>query len=191
MNEVDVARVRIGQRATLTFDAIEGLQITGTIAEIDTLGTVTQGVVTYDVVIAFDTQDERVKSGMSVASAIITDVRTDAVVIPSAAVKSAGDSAYVEVPREVLDAAAVRDPSGVPLASIPERRSVTVGLTNDTTSEVVDGVREGEFVIVRTVTPAAASAAQAQQRSILQFGGAGARTFGGGGGTPRPGTSGR
>ena len=88
LNEVDAAKVKVGQKVTLTFDAIDGLSITGEVSEIDALGTVSQGVVTYGVKIAFDTQDERVKSGMSVSAAIITDVKQNVLLVPNAAVKS-------------------------------------------------------------------------------------------------------
>ena len=47
------------------------------VAEIDTIGTVSQGVVTYNVKIGLDTQDERVKSGMSVSAVIVLNVRPD------------------------------------------------------------------------------------------------------------------
>lgn len=43
LNEVDVAKVKIGQKVTLTFDAIDSLNMTGEVADIDALGTVTQG----------------------------------------------------------------------------------------------------------------------------------------------------
>ncbi len=96
LNEVDAAKVKVGQKVTLTFDAIEGLSITGEVAEIDTLGTVSQGVVNYAVKIVFDTQDERVKSGMSVSATIITEVKQDVLLVPNAAVKSNNEQ-YVEV----------------------------------------------------------------------------------------------
>jgi HlyD family secretion protein len=65
-NEVDAASIKIGQKAKLTLMAITGLTIPGTVVEIDSVGTVSSGVVTYDVKIAFDKDDERVKAGMSV-----------------------------------------------------------------------------------------------------------------------------
>ncbi|MDD5433706.1 MAG: hypothetical protein PHE77_03610, partial [Candidatus Pacebacteria bacterium] len=56
LNEVDVAKVKIGQRAIITFDAIDELEITGKVEDVDTIGTVSQGVVSYNVKIIFDTQ---------------------------------------------------------------------------------------------------------------------------------------
>ena len=56
LNEIDVSKIQLGQQVTLTFPAIDGLSITGKVAEIDNIGTVSQGVVTYNVKIGFDTK---------------------------------------------------------------------------------------------------------------------------------------
>ncbi|MFH2018949.1 MAG: HlyD family efflux transporter periplasmic adaptor subunit, partial [bacterium] len=100
LNEVDAADVKVGQKATLTFDAVEELSITGEVAEVDALGTVTQGVVTYNTKIIFDTTDERVKPGMSVSASIITDIKQDVILVSSSAIKSSCEISYVEMPAE-------------------------------------------------------------------------------------------
>ena len=175
LNEVDAAKIKVGQKATITFDAIDGLSIAGTVSEIDTMGTVTQGVVTYAVKIAFDTQDDRVKSGMSVSAAIITDAKQDVLAVPLSAVKASGSLQYVQV----LD----NPPSGAtaPLGIIPTTplREVTIetGLSNDTTAEVVSaGLKEGDMVVVRTITAVAATT----QAPSLIGGGGGNRALRGG-----------
>ena len=65
----DFLTIKVGDKATLTFDAVTDLSISGQVAEIDTVGTVSQGVVSYALKIAFDTQDTRVKPGMTVSAA--------------------------------------------------------------------------------------------------------------------------
>jgi HlyD family secretion protein len=82
LNEVDVAQVEVGQKVTLTYDAIEDLQISGSVAEVDLIGTTNQGVVSYTVTILFDTQDERIKPGMSVSATIITEIKQEVIVVP-------------------------------------------------------------------------------------------------------------
>ena len=91
LNEVDVAKVKLGEKATLTFDAIPDLTIAGQVSEIDSVGTVSQGVVNYNVKISFATQDDRVKSGMSVDATIITDIAQNVVVVPNGAIKTANN----------------------------------------------------------------------------------------------------
>jgi RND family efflux transporter MFP subunit len=138
LNEVDMAKVKVGQKAAIAFDAIEGLSITGEVAEIDSMGTVSQGVVTYGVKISFDTQDERVKPGMSVSSSIITDVRQDVLLVPNSAVKQLNDTTYVEI--------------FIKENQTPERQIIQTGLSNDTMTEIVNGLNEGDKVVTQTIT---------------------------------------
>lgn len=153
LNEVDVAKIKVGQKSTLTFDAIPGLSISGEVAEIDTIGTVAQGVVSYMVKITFDTQDERVKPAMSVSAAIITDVKTDVLTAPVSAVKSQGGEPYVEVKNS--DAA-------------PERALVKTGIASDEFIEIISGAKEGDNVVSGTISAQTTSAQtvsnQTQQR---------------------------
>ena len=65
LNEVDAAKVTVGQAATLTFDAISGLSLAGKVVEIDPVGTVSQGVVNYNVQVSFNDTTNQVKPGMS------------------------------------------------------------------------------------------------------------------------------
>lgn len=173
LNEVDVTKVKVGQKVTLTFDAIEDLSIVGTVLQIDQAGTVTQGVVNYGVKIGLDTADERVRSGMSVAASIIVNSKIDVLVVPNAAVKQQNSQTTVDV----LTAG----------AKTPTRTSVRTGIANDTETEIISGINEGDEVVVQTITAAAtapATAANAQLRIPGLTGGIG------GGGNFRGGTGG-
>lgn len=150
LNEVDVAKVAAGQKATLTFDAIDGLSLTGIVSQIDTIGTVTQGVVTYNVKIAFDAQDERVKSGMSVNASIITNVKTGALAVPNSAVKTQGTGHYVEMfATPLLDSSGSQ---GAVSTIAPTKITVEIGIANDTATEIVSGLKEGDQVVIKTTT---------------------------------------
>lgn len=162
LNEVDVAQVKVGQKATVSFDAVEGVTGTGEVVEVDSLGTVSQGVVSYDVVIAFDIQDDRIKPGMTVSVDIITEVKTGTIIVPSSAVKIQGTGYYVEI---------LEDNS-------PVKKTVETGLSNDTMTEIVSGIEEGTDVIVQTTTATGTSSSSGGS-SILPTGP-------GGGGGMRP-----
>jgi RND family efflux transporter MFP subunit len=157
LNEVDAADVKVGQKATLTFDAVEELSITGEVAEVDALGTVTQGVVTYNTKIIFDTTDERVKPGMSVSASIITDIKQDVILVSSSAIKSSGEISYVEMPSVTAAADSVGALSGVVLASPLRQQVVEIGLTNDSETEITSGLSEGDQIITRTINQASSS----------------------------------
>lgn len=168
LSEVDAASVKVGQRATLTFDALPDLELSGRVAELTPLGTVSQGVVTYKGKIAMDVQDERVLPSMSVSAAIITAAETDALLVPNSAVKKDGDMTYVEV----TDLDPALDSSGAALASdVTDRRrvEVKVGISNDTMTAITSGLEEGQTIIVRDIKAgtASASAAAGGQSNVL------------------------
>lgn len=137
LNEVDRAKVKLVMKVSLTLDAIDGLEMTGKVVDIDTLGTVSQGVVSYTVKIALDSQDDRIKSGMSVNATIITNVKTDVLTVAGSAVKTSNGLSYVQI----LDA-----------NGAPQSRMVQVGIaTNDTDTEIISGLNEGDNVITQTI----------------------------------------
>ena len=167
LNEIDMAKVKVGAKANLTFDAVADLTITGEVAEVDVLGAVSQGVVSYGVKVAFDTQDDRVKPGMSVSVAIITDVKQDVLTVPNTAIKAEGAQTYIEVLEN----------------GVPAKKEVREGLSNDTMTEIMNGINEGEEVITQTITQTAAQTSQVGGLRIPGITGGGGG--GGGGGAPK------
>jgi len=154
LNEIDAARIKNGQKATLTFDAIDNLSITGEVISVDAIGTVSQGVVTYNVEINFDTDDVRVKPGMSVSAAIITDIKSNILMVSSSAIKTQGDVNYVEILSDAL-------------STPPIQKVVTLGASNDTDTEIVSGLTEGDLVITRTIAATTATNSTSQAPSLL------------------------
>src|SRR3989344_2412289 len=189
LNEVDVAQIKVNQKATLTFDAIPDLTISGQVAEVDAVGTVSQGVVTYNIKIGFDTQDERVKTAMSASAAIVTEAKPDVLLVPNSAVKSQGGVSYVEVPDEPDRSVATANVSGAVFQNPTRQQQIEVGTANDEFTEILSGLNEGDLVVTRTIQPTAAQTTQTQQQSgglrIPGLGGGGGGGFRGGGSIPR------
>lgn len=141
LNEVDIAKVAVGQPATLTFDAISDLTMTGKVSEVATIGTVSSGVVQYDVTIALDAANSQVKSGMSTSATIITDIAQDVLTVPSAAIKTANDETYYVL----VPVTAVTGTSGTGETT---QKTVTTGLDDGTNVEVKSGLNDGEQIVV-------------------------------------------
>jgi HlyD family secretion protein len=172
LNEVDIAKVAVGQKATLTFDAISDMTVTGTVSEVDTVGTVSQGVVSYGVKIVFDTEAEGVKPGMSVSVSIITKSSQDALVVPSSAIKTINNASYVEIPDETIDSNSIGSTAGVLLKNKTKKQEVTTGLSNDTSIEILTGLSEGDLVVVKTITATSTSKSSTNSvQSLFQMGG--------------------
>jgi HlyD family secretion protein len=165
LNEVDMAKIKVGNPATMTFDAVDDLTLTGKVVDIDTLGTVSSGVVTYDVKISLDAQDSQVKPGMSTSATIITETKTDVLAVPNAAVKSQNSVYYVQKLNS---------------AGEPENYTVETGFSDDTYTEIISGISEGDSVVTQTVTSVTSGTSSSKTKSSSLnslLGGGGGRGF--------------
>jgi len=178
LNEIDAAKVKAGQKVTLTFDALPDISITGKVSEIDTLGQVSQGVVSYGVKISFDTDVAEVKPGMSVTADIITQAKPDVLMLPSSAVKSQGGSDYVELVQRLT-----ADVSATILPQFLIQQTIETGLSNDLYTEIVSGLKEGDIVVTSTVNANQTQTASTQSQSTLRI--PGISTGGGSAGSQR------
>ncbi|MGD8820518.1 MAG: RND transporter, partial [Anaerolineae bacterium] len=70
LTELDVVKVQEGDRLMLHFDAIEDLELTGTVQRIKPLGEEKRGDITYTVVIRPDEQDPRLRWNMTAVATI-------------------------------------------------------------------------------------------------------------------------
>lgn len=168
LNEVDAAKIKVGDKTTLTFDAIEELSLTGKVAHVDPVGEVNQGVVSYTIQIHFDTQDERVKPGMTVNAAIITAIRPDVLSVSAGAIKNQAGRITVQAFNPPYVAEKKEDDStentttsvseGIVTEQTPESITVTIGISDDTYTEILSGLTEGQQIIERTITQKATTA---------------------------------
>ncbi|PIZ99449.1 MAG: hypothetical protein COX77_01535 [Candidatus Komeilibacteria bacterium CG_4_10_14_0_2_um_filter_37_10] len=179
LNEVDATQIKIGNMATLTFDAISDLSLTGKVSNVDALGTVSQGVVTYNAKIVLDTQDSRIKPGMSATAAIIIASKSDVLLVASSAIKTNNSDSYLEVPDEDTNSLASTN-GGVILTKAPRQQIVEIGLTNDSQSEILSGAKEGDQIIVRMVSSGTSTSAPTNQNIFQATTSSGNRASSGG-----------
>lgn len=163
LNEVDALSVDVGNKVTLTFDALQSLEIIGTVARVDTIGTATQGVVSYDVEISLDTTDAKLRPGMSANAEITAESVENVLIIPNSAIKGFGSDAYVEQMKgsEII------------------QTKVVVGTSNNFYSQITQGLSAGDEVITGKT---AADVAAEESSSSSVFGNFNIPGTGGGGG---------
>lgn len=149
VSEVDIASIRIGQKATLTFNALDNFTAAGKVEKMDSLGTLTSGVVTYNVTISFDELDSRVRPEMSVSASIITDEKQNAILVPNNAIKTEGSKYYVEIMNN----------------GILEKKTVEIGLENNSKTEIKSGITVGDKVVTQTVNGTSSSASTSSSSS--------------------------
>ena len=133
ISEVDIQSLQIGQKVALTFDAIPDKTYNGVVSQIGIVGTVSQGVVNYPVTVRMTDADASVRPGMTAAVSIITNQHANVLMVPNQAVRNLSGQSTVTVLFEGQQ------------ISVP----VTVGLTNDTMTEVSsDQLRQGDEVVL-------------------------------------------
>lgn len=168
LNEVDAAKVSVGQKAKLSFDAINDLFIDGVVTKLDLVGSMNQGVVTYGVEITLNSHDTRIKPGMSVSAEIITDTKENILTIPNSAIKTKGKTSYVETFDSEYPAT-IKGGSPIISSKPPRQQNIEIGITNDTETEVISGLKLNDVIIVRTTTGTVAKKATPSAANI--FGG--------------------
>jgi HlyD family secretion protein len=140
--EVDMPKVKAGQQAEITFDAEPSQVFTGTVTEIDLVGTTTSGVVNYAATVSIDTPTDALRPGMNASANIILQKRENVLLVPNRAVRSVGKAKTATVVN----------------GEQSNEVSVTLGLSGDTKSEVVDGLHEGDVVVINQTTTTSGSA---------------------------------
>ena len=173
LNEVDAAKVAVGQQATLTFDAIPNLSLTGAIVDVSPLGTVTQGVVSYAIKIGFTSQDPRVKAGMTVNATIQAAVHSNVLMVPAGAISTVSGSTYVQAFIPPLTGAGATNTAGIVSATAPQLIPVTVGISDNTNIEIDSGLTAGQQIVSRSISAVSAKSAAAAATSRTGGGGAG------------------
>jgi multidrug efflux pump subunit AcrA (membrane-fusion protein) len=161
-SESDISKIHVGQPATVTLDALTGVELAAHVSSISTLATTSSGVVSYDATLTLDQLDSRVKPGMSASASVITN-QAQGVTLPNSAVTSTGSLTTVNV----LD--------GSKTVATP----VVVGLRGDTRTQIITGLRAGAQVVVNTTLPPLGAASSAASSATGGLGGL--RRFGGGG----------
>lgn len=131
VDETDVANVEVGQDANVTFDALPGKVFTGKVVAIAPSASIQQGVATYLVSISLK-QAEGVKPGMTGNADIVYARHDNVLLVPTRAVRVEGNRRVVSV----LE--------GTKLTTKP----VTVGVSDDQSTEILSGLKAGEQVVI-------------------------------------------
>jgi len=157
IGEADVAKLKLGQVATLTVDAVGSARMTGKVSALDPIATIAQGVPVYGVDVLIDIPNPQLRPGMSGTAAIIIASRQNVLTVPNLAVRTTNGRRFVQLLKD-----------GQPVDT-----DVTFGISNETVTEVTTGVQEGDTVVLPQPRAAASGAA-----------GGGVRIGGGGGAPP-------
>jgi macrolide-specific efflux system membrane fusion protein len=134
VSEIDVSKVRPGQKATIKLDSLPDKTFTGKVITVDKIGTTTNGVTNYPVVIKFDASDPEILPNMSATANIILEVKDNVLLVPSSAVQKQNGQNVVQLRKGKQE----------------QTVNIEVGLISDTQTEILSGLSEGDEVIIST-----------------------------------------
>lgn len=136
VDETDIARIRVGQPVTYSFDALPGKVFSGKVDRTPEAGTLEQGVVGYDLQCSIDpvSGTDLIKPGMTATVRVQVAKKDDALLLPYTTIQIFNGKASVNLPNP-------QNPAQ------PIHRDVTLGLTDGTMVEIVDGLKAGDKVI--------------------------------------------
>jgi HlyD family secretion protein len=145
LNELDVAKVRVGMPVEITVDALPERKFRGTVRKIAPAAQSNPqqasalGVVKFAVEVYLSQTDDALRPGMTARCRILTAQKTNTLRLPLEAIGKEGDRDYVLriVPNQT-------EPNGKPKT---EKVFVKVGLRSANYAEILDGVREGDKVL--------------------------------------------
>jgi multidrug efflux pump subunit AcrA (membrane-fusion protein) len=95
--EADIAKMAVGESATITLPALPDSTVTGTVTAVAPTSTVVSNVVTYDVTIAVDNPPSTVKVGMTADVSVVVQTVSNTLELPSAAITTTGPISTVTV----------------------------------------------------------------------------------------------
>lgn len=129
MEEIDIAKVRIGQMVNISFDALEGVSLTGSVTFISPSSSIdVNGIVTYRVDIAFEPGIIGVREGMSATVEYIVREANNVLVVPAGVlIETDGKYSLFSIDRN---------------ASIP----VEIGISDGKMTEVKNGIMLNEKI---------------------------------------------
>ena len=194
IDQADIGLVEQAKSVKFTVDAFPGKDFDGKIAEMRLNPVNVQNVVTYNVVINVDNPEQKLKPGMTANLTITIDERNDVLKVPNSALRftpqdrqrqrtgagnagggqgqgqgqrrqrQEGDSNFAPASAPVLNGQ-TRIVWVLGQDGKPERRRITVGLSDGAATEVVDGdLKEGDMVITGQTISGSSNAQNNQSR---------------------------
>jgi macrolide-specific efflux system membrane fusion protein len=132
VDENDIGRVRVDQDAIFTVSAHPSTEFKGKVTAIYPSGTIQDNVVYYITSVSVDNSEGKLMPDMTANVLIFLDQRKGVLTVPNRAVQREGNRKFVMALSK----------------GSPEKRYVEVGWKDQAHTEILEGVREGDLVII-------------------------------------------
>jgi HlyD family secretion protein len=137
VDESDIGRVYLGQPARIKVESFKDKTFNGVVTKISPMGVEKDNVTTFEVRVSIDNATGELKAEMTANAEIILDEHKNVLQIPEGAIIYDKDrKASVEVP----------DPKG---KDGQRKMAINIGISNGAKTEVLNGLKEGDQVILQ------------------------------------------
>ncbi|TBL81369.1 HlyD family efflux transporter periplasmic adaptor subunit [Paenibacillus thalictri] len=169
VDELDLLKVKVGQKAEVKVDAITGKTFTGEVTQLSTVGTTTNGVTTYTAVVSIKNEGD-LKNAMTATADILVEDKKNVLVAPVEAVKQKAGKRIVTLKKAD--------------GTVEQDHEVQVGANTSTLVEITSGLSEGDTIVMQAARTQTKMNQQQidQMRQQFQQGARGGNSGGGGGG---------
>lgn len=172
VDEADVGRVKVGQKASFTVSAFPSRRFPATITRVSFGSTITDNVVTYVTQLDVANDDLSLRPGMTATSTIVAVERKDVLLVPNTALRFSPQAASAaKGGNNIMNSVMPRIPRAAKKATggtakqvwvlrdgAPVAVNVTPGISDGRMTEITDGdLKEGMAVITEQRTGSAAS----------------------------------
>lgn len=153
VSEADIGQVKPGQKADFSVDAFPNEDFHGTVSQVRLSGTCSDNVVTYDTVVDVANPEMKLFPNMTAQVSILVADRKGVPLIPNAALRFTPPE---KVKYENPEAATLTMGKNTRrivymLGNAPgtlKIASIKIGITNGTQTEVIEGLKQGDKVVV-------------------------------------------
>jgi HlyD family secretion protein len=136
VDETEIGNLRLGQPARITVETFKERTFQGKVTQISPMGVERDNVTNFEVRVSIDNPGHELKANMTANAEIVLEERPSVLIVPEAAITyDAARKASVEI----LDA---RERTG------RRRLPIKVGISNGTRTQVVEGLNQGDRVVL-------------------------------------------
>ena len=135
VDEIDIMKIKTGQTAIISVDAMPDRTFTGKVSFISPFGAAdTSNVIKFNITILLDPTDVDLKGGLTATADIGISTEENTLLLPLAAITTTGTDSFVTVVTGEKDQT--------------EKREVTLGIQNQQYVQILKGLNEGDRVII-------------------------------------------
>ena len=167
-SESDVAKIAVGQSASMAFTALPDAVGDAKVSNVALLPTTSSGATTYTVTFQLTGKVAGLKPGMTATATVTVADSPNAISVTSRAVTTRGQISTVNVVTTVKG------------KQVETPTPVVVGVVGDSSDEILSGLKVGQLVALPTITSSSSSSALTGVPSTLGGAGLGGGGFGGG-----------